>query len=167
MTSAALISDLAIVEAGVKLGSGVKIWEHAKIRAGAVIGSNVVIGQGVYVGPGVIIGDNCKIQNNAQLFEPCVLGDGVFVGPGAILTNDKNPRAVNSDGSLKTLSDWSPQGVIVDDGASLGAGSICVAPVQIGSFAMIAAGAVVVKDVEPGDTVAGVPAKSLKPGLSR
>jgi UDP-2-acetamido-3-amino-2,3-dideoxy-glucuronate N-acetyltransferase len=159
----AWISPLAIVEQGVSIASGSRVWEFAKIRSGAVIGSNVTIGQGVYVGPGVTIGDNSKIQNYAQIFEPAVLESGVFIGPGAILTNDKTPRAVNADGSFKTQSDWLPVRVHVKAGASIGAGAICVAPVTIEENAMVAAGAVVVKNVPSGATVVGVPAKSREP----
>jgi UDP-2-acetamido-3-amino-2,3-dideoxy-glucuronate N-acetyltransferase len=159
----AWVSPLAIVEDGVSIGAGSKVWEFAKIRSGAVIGASVTIGQGVYVGPGVQIGDNSKIQNYAQIFEPAILESGVFVGPGAILTNDKSPRAVNSDGTFKTLSDWVPVRVHVKAGASIGAGAICVAPVIIEEYAMVAAGAVAVKNVPTNSTVLGVPARTREP----
>ena len=155
----AWISPLAIVEDDVSIGAGSRVWEFAKVRSGAVIGSNVTIGQGVYIGPGVEIGENSKIQNYAQIFEPAVLENGVFIGPGAILTNDKTPRAVNADGSSKTHSDWVQVRVHVKRGASIGAGAICVAPVVIGAGAMVAAGAVVVRDVDSQKTVIGVPAR--------
>ncbi len=159
ISSSASVSPLAIIEEGVTIGDNSKIWEFAKIRSGAVIGSNVVVGQGVYIGPKVRIGDNCKIQNYALLYEPCELGHGVFVGPGVIFTNDKHPRAINDDGTPKLAHDWTPEGVLVGDGASIGAGAICVAPVSVGKFALVAAGAVVVRDVGEGDTVRGVPAQ--------
>ena len=151
----------AIVEGDVSIDPGVKIWGYAHIRSQAKIGENSIIGSNAYVGSGVLIGDNCKIQNAAQLFEPCTLESGVFVGPGAILTNDLNPRAVNPDFSLKSSNDWTATGVIVRRGASIGAGAVCVAPVEIGSWAMIAAGAVVVENVADFSLVAGVPAKRI------
>lgn len=159
ISNSAWVSPLAIIEEGVTIGDNSKIWEFAKIRAGAVIGSNVVVGQGVYIGPKVRIGDNCKIQNYALLYEPCELGQGVFVGPGVIFTNDKHPRAINIDGTPKSAQDWTPEGVFVGDGASIGAGAICVAPLRIGHFAFVAAGAVVTRDLDDGQRVRGVPAK--------
>ncbi len=93
------------------------------------------------------VGNRCKIQNGALLYEPATLANGVFVGPGVILTNDTHPRAVNVDGSLKSANDWLPVGVTVGEGASLGAGAVCVAPVSVGRWAMVAAGAVVTRDV--------------------
>ena len=159
ISSSAWVSPLAIIEEGVTIGDNSKIWEFAKIRAGAIIGSNVFVCQGVYIGPKVRVGDNCKIQNYALLYEPCELGHGVFVGPGVIFTNDKHPRAINEDGTLKSAQDWNPEGVLVGDGASIGAGAICVAPISVGKFALVAAGAVVVRDVGEGVTVRGVPAQ--------
>jgi len=155
------IDPLAIVETNVFIDHGVKIWAYAHIRSKAKIGRNSIIGSSAYVGPGVTIGDNCKIQNAAQLFEPCTLESGVFIGPGAILTNDQNPRAVNPDISLKSPIDWNATGVVVRRGASIGAGVICVAPVEIGSWSMIAAGAVVVKNVADFSLVAGVPGTQI------
>jgi acetyltransferase-like isoleucine patch superfamily enzyme len=116
---------------------------------------------GVYVGPGVVIGQNCKIQNYAMIYDPAHIGEGVFIGPGAILTNDKNPSAVSSDGKAKVATDWIMSKVVVGDGASLGAGSICVAPINVGAHAMVGAGAVVTRDVPPHSVVVGVPARSI------
>jgi len=148
----------ATIDDRVILGRGTKVWGLAHIREGATIGASCVVGRGSYVGPGVIAGDNCKIQNNALVYEPAILGDGVFIGPGATLTNDLFPRAVNPNGDLKTATDWDPVGVVIEAGASIGAGAVCVAPVKIGSWAMVAAGAVVTKDVKPFSLVRGVPA---------
>jgi UDP-2-acetamido-3-amino-2,3-dideoxy-glucuronate N-acetyltransferase len=154
-----VISDKAMIDEGVIIGKNVSVWEGSKIRSGVVIGDNTVIGMGVYIGPNVKIGSNCKIQNLAQIYDPAVIGDGVFVGPGVILTNDKHPSAVNQDGSVKTSSDWQPVGVVLEDFCSVGAGAICVAPVVIGKSALVAAGAVVTRDVKPNQTVVGVPAR--------
>ena len=155
----AWVSPLAIVEDGVIIGPGVTIWEFAKVRKGAVIGPGVTIGMGVYIGPGVVIGGNSKIQNYALIYDPAEIGNGVFIGPGAILTNDKNPSAVSPDGDIKRPGDWTASKVIVEDGASLGAGSICVAPVTVGAHSIVGAGAVVTRDVLPRSLVVGLPAR--------
>jgi len=140
---------------------GVTIWDGAHVREGATIGIGTSIGRGAYVGPDVVIGRNCKLQNLALVYEPAVLGDGVFVGPGAVLTNDLFPRAVNPDLSRKTAADWHAVGVTVRDGASIGARAVCVAPVTIGAWAMVGAGAVVVSDVPAHALVVGSPARQI------
>ena len=147
------------VHESVVFGSNFSIWEYSKVRESCLIGDDVIIGQSAYIGPSVVIGSNVKIQNNAQIYEPAQIGNGVFIGPGVILTNDKNPRAVNPDFSLKISSDWLPVGVVVHDGASLGAGAVLVAPVVIGKWAMVGAGAVVTKDVPENSVVVGNPAR--------
>jgi acetyltransferase-like isoleucine patch superfamily enzyme len=93
------------------------------------------------------------------VYEPARLGDGVFVGPAAVLTNDEYPRAVTPDGRLKSGDDWHAVGVVVGEGAAIGARAVCVAPVTIGRWALVAAGAVVVKDVPDFALVVGVPAR--------
>jgi acetyltransferase-like isoleucine patch superfamily enzyme len=144
-----------------EVAASASIWHLAQVRERARIGERVILGRGVYVGPGVSIGDNSKIQNFALVYEPAVVGAGVFIGPGVILTNDRTPRSVNPDGSQKSSADWEAVGVLVDEGASLGARSVCVAPVRIGKWAMVAAGAVVTKDVPDHALVAGVPARQI------
>jgi len=120
-----------------------------------------VIGHGAYVGSGVRIGANCKLQNHALVYEPAVLEDGVFIGPAAVLTNDQYPRAVTPDGRLKTGADWHPVGVTVRRGASVGARAVCVAPVTVGAWALVAAGAVVTQDVPDHALVVGAPARRV------
>lgn len=151
----------ADVSADAAIGSASSIWHLAQVREGAVLGTNCVVGRGAYIGSGVVIGDNCKIQNYALVYEPANLGDGVFIGPAVVLTNDTYPRAINPDGSPKSAQDWEPVGVTIRDGASIGARATCVAPVTIGEWATVAAGAVVVKDVPSHALVAGVPARRI------
>jgi UDP-2-acetamido-3-amino-2,3-dideoxy-glucuronate N-acetyltransferase len=161
-TNPAKILSTADVDPSAQIGQGSCVWHLAQVRDDAVIGSNCIVGRGAYIGSGVKVGDNCKIQNYALVYEPAVLGNGVFIGPAAILTNDQYPRAVNTDGSIKLGSDWDSVGVEICEGASIGAGAICVAPVKIGAWSLVAAGAVVKDDVPNFALVAGVPAKKIR-----
>jgi len=155
------IAETAIVENSVVIGNNVKIWHYAHIRSNVNLGLNVIIGSNVYIGVGVNIGDNSKIQNNALIYEPAQISNGVFIGPGVIFTNDRNPRAINSDKTQKSSLDWNKAGVVVGEGASIGAGAICVGPIEIGKWALVGAGAVVVKDVPNYALVMGVPARQM------
>ena len=143
------------------IGDGSSIWHLAQVREGAVLGENCVVGRGAYVGTGVVMGDNCKVQNYALVYEPAILEDGVFIGPAVVLTNDTYPRAINPDGSQKNTHDWKPVGVTIRQGAAIGARAVCVAPVTVGAWATVAAGAVVTKDVQDFALVAGVPARRI------
>jgi UDP-2-acetamido-3-amino-2,3-dideoxy-glucuronate N-acetyltransferase len=155
------ISDDAQVAGDVTIGDGTQVWNLVQIRERAQIGAECIIGRGAYIGIGVRVGDHCKIQNNALVYDPAVIGDGVFIGPGAILTNDRLPRAISPSGELKRADDWDPVGVMIETGASIGAGAVCVAPVRIGAWAMVAAGSVVVRDVPDHALVAGNPARQI------
>lgn len=143
------------------IGDGSKIWHLAQVRESAEIGDECIVGRGAYIGTGVRVGDRCKIQNYALVYEPAVLEDGVFVGPAVVFTNDTHPRAITPDGRLKSADEWDAVGVTVRHGASIGARSVCVAPVTIGRWALVAAGSVVVKDVPDHALVAGVPARRI------
>jgi UDP-2-acetamido-3-amino-2,3-dideoxy-glucuronate N-acetyltransferase len=151
----------ADVDENVAIGDGSSVWHLAQVREGAALGTNCVVGRGAYIGAGVQVGDSCKIQNYALVYEPARLGHGVFVGPAAVLTNDTYPRAVNPDGTPKSGADWEAVGVLVGDGASIGARAVCVAPVRIGAWSLVAAGSVVTKDVPDHALVAGVPARQV------
>lgn len=155
------IVESADVDTTAVIGDGSSIWHLAQVRDGARLGENCVVGRGAYIGSGVTMGDNCKVQNYALVYEPAQLGDGVFIGPAVVLTNDTYPRAVTPDGGLKSASDWQAVGVAIGDGASIGARAVCVAPVTIGEWALVAAGAVVTTDVPAHALVAGVPARQV------
>lgn len=160
-TVPATIAATADVDDRAHLGPRTRVWHLAQVREGATIGADCILGRGSYVGPGVTIGDNCKLQNHALVYEPAVLEDGVFVGPAVVFTNDVFPRAVNPDGSLKSADDWHAVGVTARAGASIGARAVCIAPVVIGRWALVAAGSVVRMDVPDYALVAGVPARRI------
>jgi UDP-2-acetamido-3-amino-2,3-dideoxy-glucuronate N-acetyltransferase len=153
------IHPTADVSPRATLGPGTKVWHQAQVREGAVLGRNCILGKGAYVDFDVQIGDNVKIQNRASVYHGVTLENGVFVGPHAIFTNDKMPRAINPDGSLKSDDDWELGHILVKEGASIGAGAIIVTGVTIGRFAMVGAGAVVTKDVPDYGLVYGNPAR--------
>ncbi len=160
-TQSVRIQDSADVHDEASIGAGTSVWHLAQIREGARLGRGCIVGRGAYVGPGVIIGDNVKLQNYALVYEPARLGNAVFVGPAAVLTNDVYPRSADVAGNLKRLGDWDPRGVVVLDGASIGARAVIVAGVKIGRWALVAAGAVVTRDVPDFALVAGVPARRI------
>jgi UDP-2-acetamido-3-amino-2,3-dideoxy-glucuronate N-acetyltransferase len=156
------VQDSADVSPAAAIGEGSSIWHLAQVREGAVLGKNCVIGRGAYVGTGVQMGDNCKVQNYALVYEPALLEDGVFVGPAVVFTNDQYPRSIHPEGELKRGDDWEAVGVTVRHGASIGARSVCVAPVTVGRWAMVAAGSVVTRDVPDFALVVGAPARRIR-----
>jgi UDP-2-acetamido-3-amino-2,3-dideoxy-glucuronate N-acetyltransferase len=152
----------AQVDPRTSVGAGTTIWHMAQVREGASLGEDCIIGRGAYVGPGARLGSRVKLQNYALVYEPAVLEDGVFIGPAAVLTNDTYPRSVTPDGKLKRGEDWTPVGVTIREGASIGARAVCVAPLTVGRWATVAAGSVVTRDVSDFALVAGVPARFMR-----
>lgn len=155
------VEQTADVDASAVLGPGTAVWHLAQVRENARLGSGCIVGRGAYVGPGVLIGNNVKLQNYALVYEPARLEDGVFIGPAAVLTNDLYPRSVDVAGKLKRPADWDASGVVIREGASVGARVVVVPGRVIGRWAMVAAGAVVTRDVPDFALVAGVPARQI------
>lgn len=155
----AYIQPTADVSPQAVIGAGTRIWHQVQVREGAEIGKNCIIGKGVYIDFGVSIGNNVKIQNSACIYHGATVEDGVFVGPGVILANDRLPRAINPDGSLKADTDWKVSPVLIEQGASIGAGAIILPGVSVGAFAMVGAGAVVARNVPAHALVYGNPAR--------
>lgn len=153
------IHPTADVSDKAKIGEGTRIWHQAQVREGVVIGKQCVLGKGAYVDRDVRIGDFCKLQNGVFVFHGFNLEGGVFLGPGVMLLNDKHPRAINPDGSLKADKDWVASVGVVKHGASVGGGAVVLPGVTIGPMALVGSGAVVTKDVPQRGIVMGNPAR--------
>jgi len=135
------------------VGDGTKIWINVQVRENAQIGKNCIISKDVYIDFDVKIGNECKIQNSVSVYNGVTIDSKVFVGPNVSFTNDKIPRAFNKE--------WKVTPTLVKQGASIGANATIVCGITIGEFAMVAAGAVVTKDVAPFALVAGNPAVQI------
>jgi acetyltransferase-like isoleucine patch superfamily enzyme len=149
----------AIIDPTARIGRGTVIWDHTKIRENAQIGEDCSLGIGVYVGPGVLVGSQVLIQNGAQIYEPANIGQQVFIGPNVVLTNDRLPRAVDRNGNRQKEFDWQRLGVNIGRGASIGANSVCIGPVTIGTWSMVGAGSVVTRSIPDFALHYGNPAK--------
>ena len=156
-----MIAESADVHPEASVAPTARIWDLAQVREGARVGENCIVGRGAYIDKGVIVGANCKIQNNALVYAPALLEDGVFVGPAVVFTNDTFPRAINTDGRLKSGDEWTMVGVTVRQGASIGAMAVVLGGVEVGEWALVAAGSVVTHDVAPHALVAGSPARRV------
>lgn len=147
------IHPSAHVAPNAKIGAGTKIWINVQIREDALIGKDCILSKDVYVDHAVIMGDRCKVQNSVSVYNGVQIGDDVFVGPNVSFTNDKVPRAFNSE--------WKVTPTIVQTGVSIGANATIVCGVKLGEYCMIAAGSVVTSDVPPYTLVMGNPAHAV------
>jgi UDP-2-acetamido-3-amino-2,3-dideoxy-glucuronate N-acetyltransferase len=147
---------------GVEFGRGVIVQSFTNLY-GCRIGDDTRVGPFVEIQRGARIGARCKIQSHAFVCDGVTIEDEVFVGHGVIFINDRFPRATSEQGSLQTEADWELIETVVERGASLGSGAVVLAGVRIGSRALVGAGAVVTRDVPAGTTVAGQPARPLRP----
>jgi UDP-2-acetamido-3-amino-2,3-dideoxy-glucuronate N-acetyltransferase len=142
----------AVIDPGVRIGGGTRIWHFSHLLQGSDIGRDCVIGQNVMIGPRVRIGNGCKIQNNVSVYEGVILDDIVFCGPSVVFTNVRVPRAfIDRKSEFKNTR--------VKTGASIGANATIVCGLTIGSYAMVGAGAVVTRDVPSFALVTGCPAR--------
>lgn len=153
------VHSSSFVADSAQIGDGTQIWLHCQIRENVKIGTGCIFGKGVYVDSDVTIGNNVKIQNNVSVFAGVEIEDGVFVGPHVCFTNDKIPRAVNPDMSIKAADDWHITKTLVKAGAAIGANSTIVCGVTVGKWAMVASGSVVTKNVPDHALVMGNPAR--------
>lgn len=149
------VHESSHVDDNVKIGEGTKIWYFCHIQSGAEIGEKCSLGQNVNVSNNVKIGNECKIQNNVSLYEGVEIEDYVFCGPSMVFTNDLTPRAKYPKGSAGYKK------TVLHTGASVGANATIVCGHDVGEWAMIAAGAVVTKNVPAHALMAGVPAKRI------
>lgn len=146
------VHESSYIDENVEIGQGTKIWFFCHVQSGAVIGDKCNIGQNVNIANNVKIGNNCKIQNNVSVYEGVELEDDVFCGPSMVFTNDITPRA-NIRREYKHT--------VLRKGCSVGANATIVCGNEIGRYAMVAAGAVVTKNIKPYALVMGIPAKQV------
>ena len=148
--------DSAILDEGVSIGKDTKIWHFSHIQSHAKIGDNCTLGQNVNIASKVIIGNNVKIQNNVSVYEGVELQDYVFCGPSMVFTNIVYPRAEFPQGSTKFYKK-----TLVKKSASIGANSTILCGLEIGSYALIGAGSVVLDSVPDYALVVGNPGKII------
>ena len=150
----AMVHESSYVDEGVKIGARTKVWHFSHILPNCSLGEDCSLGQNVVVGPNVKIGNRVKIQNNVSVYEGVTLEDGVFCGPSCVFTNVNNPRSdiVRKDEFRETL---------VGRGASIGANATVVCGNNLGEFCLIAAGAVITKDVPDYALMVGTPARRV------
>jgi len=146
--------ETAVIDPGCQIGKGTRIWHFTHIMPDCILGENCNLGQNVVVSPGVVLGNNVKVQNNVSIYTGVVCEDDVFLGPSMVFTNIVNPRSavIRREQYVKTL---------VRKGASIGANATIVCGIEIGEYAFVGAGAVVIRDVAAHSLVVGNPARHI------
>ena len=152
--AAPYIHPSALIDDGVDIGEGTKIWHFCHVLGGSQIGRNCVLGQNVMVGPDVRLGDYVKVQNNVAIYAGVTIEDEVFLGPSMVFTNVLTPRAF-----VERKDEFAP--TLVRRGATIGANATIVCGNTIGLYAMVGAGAVVTHDVPDYALVLGNPARQV------
>ena len=156
-----MAGEFCRVASDVELGRDVKI--HAFVNLyGCRVGDETRLGTFVEIQKGVSVGARCKISSHTFICEGVTIEDEVFVGHGVMFINDRRPRATRPDGTPQTEADWTLEPTIVRRGASIGSNATILSGVEVGAGATVGAGAVVTKDVPPGATVAGNPARIIE-----
>jgi acetyltransferase-like isoleucine patch superfamily enzyme len=153
--------EFCLIAPDVVCGQGVQVFHFVNLY-GFEIGDGTRVGSYVEIQRGARVGRNCKVSSHSFVCEGVEIGDEVFIGHGVNFINDKYPRAANADGTLQTEADWTLQRTTVGRGASIGTGATILGGVSIGAGATVGAGAVVTRDVPPGATVAGNPARIIE-----
>jgi len=148
------VHPTAVIDEGVEIGNGTKIWHFSHIMSDAMIGENCNIGQNVVISPKVNMGNNVKVQNNVSVYTGVTCEDDVFLGPSCVFTNILNPRSF-----ISRKNEFKP--TLVKRGASVGANATILCGITIGEYAMIGAGAVVTKDVPPFALIVGNPGRQI------
>ncbi len=144
--------ESAVIEPGVQIGPGCRIWHFSHLLSGVRLGGGCVVGQNVMIGPDVSVGNGCKIQNNVSIYKGVTLEEDVFCGPSMVFTNVHNPRA-----HIRRMDELRP--TLVRKGATLGANATIVCGNSVGRYAFVAAGAVVTRPVQDHALVMGNPAR--------
>lgn len=146
----------------VRLAEGAQIPQPDLVNLyGCSIGTGTRIGAFVEIQKNATVGERCKISSHTFVCEGVVIEDEVFVGHGVMFINDRYPRATAAGGGLQTEADWVVVPTTIRRGASIGSGAVILCGVTVGEGALVGAGAVVTRDVPPGATVAGVPARVM------
>ena len=154
MGTPAMVHPSSAVDDGAIVGDGTRIWHFCHVMPKAVVGEDCNIGQNVFIDNNVMIGNGVKIQNNVSVYNGVVVEDGVFLGPSMVFTNVINPRSF-----IERKSEFRP--TFLRRGCTIGANATIVCGVEIGAYALVGAGTVVIRDVPPYALVVGNPARHV------
>jgi UDP-2-acetamido-3-amino-2,3-dideoxy-glucuronate N-acetyltransferase len=154
MSSNTYIHPSSIIDDGATIGAGTKVWHFCHLMPQCRVGENCILGQNVFVDNNVVLGNRVKVQNNVSIYNGVTLEDDVFLGPSMVFTNVINPRSF-----IERKKEFKK--TIIRKGATIGANSTVLCGIEVGSYAMIGAGTMVVKNVLPFALVVGNPAHQI------